>query len=162
MTVRPEFWTRSPISSVAEFLSILASEAKRSRAARIKDDAVLRGHRCEEWPLTASVGREKWKGKVENSEKLIFNEFVRTSPRLHYLATNDDWDRLAVAQHHGLSRSRRADKTPNVAILPRQEIEVSFRRGYRTILIVCFTTALSSGKKPSTRTYLTFAFTVVV
>jgi hypothetical protein len=102
MSVEANFRESRPATSLRMFFEVLAEEGATARAAGEVADPIFRGHRRETWKLAATAGRERWKGELENVERLAFEEFKRTSPRLHHLVVEDDWDRLAIAQHHGL------------------------------------------------------------
>lgn len=63
---------------------------------------LFRGHRDADWQLIPTVLRLPVEALASNAEETIFNEFKRLSlPYLRHFPTND-WEWLALAQHHGL------------------------------------------------------------
>ena len=64
-------------------------------------DFIFRGQRKDE-PLRPRIARLKPKGDLNKIEHMINSEFERLNvPFLEY-QTDNEWDRLALAQHHGL------------------------------------------------------------
>lgn len=86
------------VSSIDAFLSCI--EPYRTDPEQ-DSDLIFRGQQCD-WPLRPNLSRHIWSGNVFYLEKLILAEFRRTSPMITAMQMVDDWDRLAVAQHHGL------------------------------------------------------------
>ncbi len=52
--------------------------------------------------MLPKIARIKLRGELINIEKLIIDEFRRTSLPLSDIQPNNNWDLLAIAQHHGL------------------------------------------------------------
>jgi hypothetical protein len=87
------------IESLSDFLACVAGEKQ-----SFKSDLLFRGQRCD-WTLLPKLARYQWRGKVQdlpNSERIIMDEFRRVTARLVSSTVINDWDLLAVAQHHGL------------------------------------------------------------
>jgi hypothetical protein len=73
---------------------------------------LFRGHRNADWDLKPTVYRIPVEYLMSGVEIVIFEEFKRLSlPHLHALPRND-WEWLALAQHHGLP-TRLLDWTQN-------------------------------------------------
>jgi hypothetical protein len=66
-----------------------------------KRDLLFRGQSAD-WPLLPSLARMKPNGDLLDVEKLMLLEFARMSPPFTKSGVDDRWDRLALAQHHGL------------------------------------------------------------
>ncbi len=64
-------------------------------------DLLFRGQSVDE-PLKPRVGRLRLKGDLAKIEKLIIEEFERTSLPLAEFIPDNKWDVVALAQHHGL------------------------------------------------------------
>jgi hypothetical protein len=101
MTV-PNFALWGRVTSLPAFLSNLEAEKQREVADGNKADFVFRGQRVADWKLEAKAARVEWKGNRIEMERRILEEFARTTPRFPFLDTDNEWDRMAVAQHHGL------------------------------------------------------------
>jgi len=92
---------RHAITSVSEFLHLVEKAKKAEEANGNKADFIYRGQR-EDKPLRPRLGRLVPKGKRKGIERLMFEEFKRTSIALTDLQPETDWDFLAIAQHHNL------------------------------------------------------------
>ncbi|MES1952588.1 FRG domain-containing protein [Salinisphaera sp. S4-8] len=64
-------------------------------------DFIFRGQ-TEDKPLKPRIARLSPKGELDNIEDLINSEFERLSLPFVEYQLNSEWDRLALAQHHGL------------------------------------------------------------
>ncbi|PYV22902.1 MAG: hypothetical protein DMG24_15460 [Acidobacteria bacterium] len=84
------------VNDLSSFLNHVAEEKESHKA-----DFIFRGQRTEQ-PLRPRLARIARKGKLLNLEKLIFEEFRRTSRALAEIDPKADWDILSLAQHHGL------------------------------------------------------------
>lgn len=91
-----------PITTLAEFLACVEAQKRKALRNGVKEDFLFRGQQ-EDLPLRPKLGRMKWKGNdLLKSERLMLEEFKRTTPRYPGLNSANEWDLLAIAQHHGL------------------------------------------------------------
>jgi hypothetical protein len=90
-----------PIKSLSQFVSHIEDIKRTAEQAGNNADLLFRGQPCDE-PLIPRLGRLKLKGKLAKVERLMIEEFRRTSLPLKEFDTRDDWDLIALAQHHGL------------------------------------------------------------
>ena len=93
-----------PITSVSELVKyveeIKREEEKRGNYA----DLLFRGQPCDE-PLLPKLGRVNIRSRNRNVakiERLLLQEFGRTSISFSNLPSSRQWDLIALAQHHGL------------------------------------------------------------
>jgi hypothetical protein len=89
------------IGSLSEFLKCVEEEKDSAVSAGNDANFIFRGQR-QDRPLLPKLARAIWNGDVLETEQLILNEFRRTSPKFRSHFADDDWDRMALAQHHGL------------------------------------------------------------
>lgn len=89
------------IQSVSDFLRLVEQAKKVEEAKNNNADFIYRGQR-EDKPLRPRLGRLVPKGRRKKIERLMFDEFKRTSIALTDLQPESDWDFLAIAQHHNL------------------------------------------------------------
>jgi hypothetical protein len=89
------------INSVSQFLAFVEKAKRAEEANDNKADFIYRGQR-EDKPLRPRLGRLVPKGRRKEIERLMFDEFKRTSIALTDLQPETDWDFLAIAQHHNL------------------------------------------------------------
>lgn len=89
------------IKSVSQFLTFIEKTKRAEEASDNSADFIYRGQR-EDKPLRPRLGRLVPKGKRKEIERLMFDEFKRTSIALTDLQPETDWDFLAIAQHHNL------------------------------------------------------------
>jgi hypothetical protein len=97
----PKYKEYEPVSDLSAFLKYVEKEKRMEEKAGNPADFIFRGKNKND-PLLPNLALCKWHGDVFKTEKLILEEFRRITPRLTNLAVRDDWDVLAVAQHHGL------------------------------------------------------------
>lgn len=90
-----------PLKSLSQFVEYVERAKCERELGGNKGDLLFRGQPCDE-PLIPKLGRLKLKGKLTNIERLMIDEFRRTSPPLTEFHPHNDWDVLALAQHHGL------------------------------------------------------------
>lgn len=92
---------RKPIKSLSQFVTYIEIIKRDAERTGNKADLLFRGQPCDE-PLIPKLGRLKLRGKLVKIERLMIDEFERTSLPLTEFHPEDDWDRVALAQHHGL------------------------------------------------------------
>lgn len=61
---------------------------------------MFRGQSHPAWPLTPKAGRPEF---IEANDQTIFEAWKRRAPQFVDLHPNNDWEWLAIAQHHGLA-----------------------------------------------------------
>ena len=89
------------ITTVSGFLQVIEDAKRAEENSGNSCDFVFRGQRQDK-PLRPKLGRLVPRGQREEVERLMFNEFKRTSASLTSLQPASEWDFLAIAQHHGL------------------------------------------------------------
>lgn len=88
-------------SSLSKFLKIVEGERASALKAGSKADLLFRGQNTDE-PLLPRIARLKPKGSLPKVERLMMEEFKRQIPPFTEFEPSNDWDLLALAQHHGL------------------------------------------------------------
>jgi FRG domain len=96
------------VESVGEFIEQVIGIRNRRilRAVQYRQtndvDLLFRGQSAE-YPLKPKLGRKSVRGKTfKELESDMFQEFLRTSSAFRIVDKDDEWGRLAMAQHHGL------------------------------------------------------------
>ena len=89
------------IESVEAFVAFVDQQKDASEKTGNHVDFLFRGQR-RDLPLLPKIARLDLRGEITNIEKLIIAEFRRTSLPLSEFRPENDWDLLALAQHHGL------------------------------------------------------------
>lgn len=89
------------VGNVQDFVALIDKEKDSAENAGNDADFLFRGQKRDH-PLLPKLARIKLRGEINNIEKLIIDEFRRASLPLSEFQPIDDWDLLALAQHHGL------------------------------------------------------------
>lgn len=89
------------ISEVSKFLGLIETIKGAEEMTGNHSDFVYRGQR-QNWDLHPKLARLVPEGKRAKTEQIVLDEFRRTSLAFTPLRPEDDWDLLAIAQHHGL------------------------------------------------------------
>ncbi len=98
----PKYRTHeTPVSTLSGFIECVDEQRWNAFLAGKKSDFFFRGLQ-EDLPLQPKVGWMEWHGDRFKLERLVLEEFERTTPRIARLTMSSDWDLMAVAQHHGL------------------------------------------------------------
>jgi hypothetical protein len=96
--------SKNTITTVAEFVARVADIKREQVTQDNKSDLLFRGQPYDK-PLLPKLWRVRPRGKnlkIEKLEDLLFTKFNRDGLPFHEFEPKDDWDRLALAQHHGL------------------------------------------------------------
>ena len=94
-------YREASISNVQDFVALVDKEKDAAENAGNDADFLFRGQR-RDLPLLPKLARINLRGEINNIENLIIDEFRRASLPLAEFQPVDDWDLLALAQHHGL------------------------------------------------------------
>jgi hypothetical protein len=89
------------ITTLHQYIEFINEEKNKEENLGNNSDFLFRGQN-KDWDLIPKLVRLKLKGELKTIEKLMFNEFKRTSIPLSQLQPKSDWDVIALAQHHGL------------------------------------------------------------
>jgi hypothetical protein len=89
------------VSSMAEFLTRITELKKAQVDQGNENDLLFRGQPCDK-PLLPKLGRMTPRGTREEIERLLVDKFARECVPFLEFEPKDDWDLLALAQHHGL------------------------------------------------------------
>lgn len=89
------------VNSIQEFVDFVDQAKEQSESKLRHEDFIFRGQR-RDLELRPKLARLNLNGEIRNIEKLIFDEFKRTCLPLSEYEAKNDWDFLALAQHHGL------------------------------------------------------------
>lgn len=102
------------IDSVNEFINVIEGIKVRNKENGNNSELLFRGQNVDK-PLLPKIARIKLRGNIENIEKLMLEEFRRGIIPLSEFKPEDNWDLLALAQHHGLP-TRLLDWTYNALV----------------------------------------------
>jgi hypothetical protein len=90
------------VTSLSQFVKHVEKLKREAEAGGNPAEFLFRGQPCDK-PLIPKLGRIHLKGDLINVEKRMIDQFKRTSHPLTEFQLSNDWDVLALAQHHGLS-----------------------------------------------------------
>jgi FRG domain len=102
------------IENITDFLKIIENTKQEAESVGNNAELLFRGQNIDK-PLVPKLARLTLKGSIEGTEKLMLEEFRRGIIPLTEFKPEDDWDLLALAQHHGLP-TRLLDWTYNSLI----------------------------------------------
>ncbi len=94
-------YQENTIESIQDFVALIDKEKISTETTDNNEEFLFRGQR-RDLPLLPKLARIKLRGEIHDIEKLIIDEFRRTSLPLLEFHPDNDWDLLALAQHHGL------------------------------------------------------------
>ncbi len=92
---------RKTITSISEYIELIESIAKENEHSGNKADIIFRGQPLDR-TLLPKLARLTPRGEIDKIEKLMLEDFKRSSYPLTEYKTENAWDLLALAQHHGL------------------------------------------------------------
>lgn len=103
------------VDNLSTFVSCVESELKLSRSNfadgrghlhdhlyRVEAGKFLFRGQSADWPLRPKLARLKTEEDLRDVERVMLEEFARLSLPFTKGLVDDSWDRLALAQHHGL------------------------------------------------------------
>jgi hypothetical protein len=103
------------VDNLSTFVSCVESELQLSRSNFAEGRGYLRDHlyrveagkflfrgQSADWPLRPKLARLKTEEDLLDVERVMLEEFARLSLPFTKGLVDDSWDRLALAQHHGL------------------------------------------------------------
>lgn len=96
----PNYKTTS-IETVSDYVSLIETMILENKSKRNNADLLFRGQRTDS-PLLPKIARLSLNGQISNIERLMLDEFKRGILPLSEFQPTNEWDLLALAQHHGL------------------------------------------------------------
>lgn len=89
------------IKNIKEYIDLIEKIKTRNKQNANNADLIFRGQPVDK-PLLPKLARLELKGSMANMERLMLAEFKRGSLPLTEFKPENNWDWLALAQHHGL------------------------------------------------------------
>lgn len=89
------------IQTINDFIDLIENVKSENISNGNKSDLIFRGQNSDK-PLLPKLARLKLNGDMSTMEKLMLDEFKRGSLPLTEFKPENNWDWLALAQHHGL------------------------------------------------------------
>src|SRR5690554_6715380 len=89
------------IKTINDYIDLIEQVKQHNKRGGNNADLIFRGQRVDR-PLLPKLARIELKGSMANIEKLMLDEFKRGSLPLTEFKPENNWDWLALAQHHGL------------------------------------------------------------
>ena len=90
------------VKNIKEYVDLIEKIQLKNKAENNSADLLFRGQ-SEDYPLLPKLGRLYLKGStMTNTETIMLAEFKRGIVPLTEFNPENDWDLLALAQHHGL------------------------------------------------------------
>jgi len=96
----PSYKTET-IKTVKDYIDIIESVKAINKLKGNNAELLFRGQNVDK-PLLPKLARIKLRGTIANMEKLMLAEFRRGILPLSEFKPENNWDLLALAQHHGL------------------------------------------------------------
>ena len=93
--------TTHTITTIKEYIDLIENVKLRNKKAGKNTDLIFRGQHVDK-PLLPKLARLELKGNMANIERIMLEEFKRGSVPLTEIKPENNWDLLALAQHHGL------------------------------------------------------------
>lgn len=93
--------TKETITNVKDFIDLIEKTKEANEAKGNRAELLFRGQGVDR-PLLPKLSRLHLNGTIRNVEKLILAEFKRGILPLTEFKPENNWDLLALAQHHGL------------------------------------------------------------
>ena len=94
--------TCTKIRTLSDYINEIDIIKKKSEKYENKAELLFRGQRQEQHSLLPKLARLELNGEIANIEKLMLDEFRRACVPLAEFQPENNWDLLALAQHHGL------------------------------------------------------------
>ena len=94
-------YKKTQIKSITEFIEVVEEIKKTSEENGNNTELLFRGQSIDK-PLLPKLSRLNLNGDIKTVERLILDEFKRGIVPLSEFKPENDWDLLALAQHHGL------------------------------------------------------------
>lgn len=94
-------YTTIHIENINDFIKVVENLKYNSESQGNNAELLFRGQNKDK-PLLPKLARLRLKGSIGNIEKLMLAEFERGVIPLSEFKPENDWDLLALAQHHGL------------------------------------------------------------